>query len=68
MMPEPANTPPDSGAHSAEAAHVPAARVHVELPRVRFEDMVTGQDADPPPDPTGGRDIEAEFFIRHVGW
>jgi hypothetical protein len=45
-----------------------AARVQVDLPRVRPEDMTTSQDVDPPPDPTGGRDVDAEFMIRHIGW
>ncbi|MGL5863533.1 MAG: hypothetical protein ACRCY9_20005 [Phycicoccus sp.] len=44
-----------------------AERVHVDLPRVLPEDMVTSHDVDPPPDPTGGRDVDAEFFIRHIG-
>jgi hypothetical protein len=44
------------------------ARVHVDLPRVRPEDMVTTQDVDPPHDPMGGRDTETEFMLRNAGW
>lgn len=43
-------------------------RVHVDLPRVRPEDMVTTQPAEPAPDPYGGRDTETEFLLRHAGW
>ncbi len=43
-------------------------RVHVDLPRVRPEDMVATQDVDPPPDPQGGRDTETEFMLRNAGW
>jgi hypothetical protein len=42
-------------------------RVHVDLPRVRPEDMVTSQEVDPPRDPRGGRDTETEFMLRHAG-
>ena len=45
-----------------------AERVHVDLPRVRPEDMVTTQDAAPPPDPQGGRDTDTEFMLRNAGW
>ena len=45
-----------------------AARVHVDLPRVRPEDMVTTQDVTPPTDPMGGRDTETEFMLRNAGW
>ena len=44
------------------------ARVHVDLPRVLPEDMVTTQDVDPPNDPMGGRDTETEFMLRNAGW
>jgi hypothetical protein len=44
-----------------------AERVHVDLPRVRPEDMTTTQQATPPPDPQGGRDTETEFLLRHAG-
>ena len=44
------------------------ARVHVDLPRVRPEDMVTTHDVDPPNDPMGGRDTETEFMLRNAGW
>ena len=44
------------------------ARVHVDVPRVRPEDMVTTQDVDPPHDPMGGRDTETEFMLRNAGW
>lgn len=50
------------------AADEVAARVHVDLPRVRPEDMVTTQDVDPPHDPMGGRDTETEFMLRNAGW
>ncbi len=43
-------------------------RVHVDLPRVRPEDMVTSQEVDPPRDPRGGRDTETEFMLRHAGF
>lgn len=43
-------------------------RVHVDLPRVRAEDMVTTQAVDPPTDPMGGRDTETEFMLRNAGW
>ncbi|GAA4401313.1 hypothetical protein GCM10023168_10800 [Fodinibacter luteus] len=43
-------------------------RVHVDLPRVRPEDMVTTQEVDPAPDPRGGRDTDTEFMLRHAGW
>ena len=42
-------------------------RVHVDLPRVAPEQMTTSQQTEPPPDPTGGRDVDAEFMIRHAG-
>lgn len=42
-------------------------RVHVDLPRVRPEDMVTMHDVDPPADPEGGRDTERDFVIRYGG-
>jgi hypothetical protein len=43
-------------------------RVHVDLPRVRPNDMVTMQEVDPPPDPEGGRDTDMEFMTRNAGW
>ena len=43
-------------------------RVHVDLPRVRPEDMVTTQEVDAAPDPSGGRDTETEFMLRNAGW
>jgi hypothetical protein len=45
-----------------------AQRVHVDLPRVRPEDMGTTQDVDPPPDPEGGRNTDMEFMTRNAGW
>ena len=42
-------------------------RVHVDLPRITVDQMTTTHDVEPPPDPTGGRDVEAEFMIRHFG-
>jgi hypothetical protein len=41
-------------------------RVHVDVPRIRPQDMVTSQEADAPQDPTRGHDVEAEFLVRHV--
>ena len=35
-------------------------RVHVDLPRVRPEDMVTTQEVDPAPDPEGGRNTDMD--------
>ena len=52
---------------SAEQAAL-AKRVHVDLPRVRPEDMVTTQEVDPPQDPRGGRDTDTEFMLRNAGW
>ena len=43
-------------------------RVHVDLPRVRPEDMVTTQQVDPPGDPEGGRNTDMEFMTRNAGW
>jgi hypothetical protein len=47
--------------------HDLAARVHVDLPRITVDQMTTTQDVEPPPDPTGGRDVETEFMLRHFG-
>ncbi len=44
-----------------------ARRVHVDLPRVRPEDMVSTQDVEPGRDPLGGRDTETEFMLRYAG-
>ena len=43
-------------------------RVHVDLARIRPEDMVTTQPVDPPQDPRGGRDTDTEFMLRNAGW
>ena len=43
-------------------------RVHVDLPRVQAQDMVTTQQVDPPPDPEGGRNTDMEFMTRNAGW
>jgi hypothetical protein len=43
-------------------------RVHVDLPRVRPDEMVTSQPAEPVPDPYGGRDTETDFLLRNAGW
>ena len=43
-------------------------RVHVDLPRVLPEDMVTTQEVDPAPDPEGGRNTDMEFMTRNAGW
>ena len=40
-------------------------RVHVDLPRVRPEEMVTTQQVTPAKDPRGGRDTENDFVLRH---
>jgi len=45
-----------------------AKRIHVDLPRVRAEDMVTTQEVDAAPDPRGGRDTDTEFMLRNAGW
>ncbi|HMM96669.1 hypothetical protein [Phycicoccus sp.] len=42
-------------------------RIHVDLPRVRPEDMVTTQEVEPARDPRGGRDTETEFMLRYAG-
>ncbi len=44
-----------------------AERVHVDVPRVRPEEMTTTQQVTPAPDPQGGRDTETEFMLRHAG-
>ena len=44
------------------------ARVHVDLPRTRPEDMVTTHEVEPPPDPEGGRNTDMEFMTRNAGW
>lgn len=60
--------------HTEQTTHTAAERaalekrVHVDLPRVRPEDMVTTQDVEPPTDPRGGRDTETEFMLRNAGW
>lgn len=43
-------------------------RVHVDLPRIAPEDMVTTQDVDPARDPRGGRDTDTEFMLRNAGF
>ena len=42
-------------------------RVHVDLPRVRPEDLTTSHASEPARDPSGGRDPEAEFMLRQAG-
>jgi len=42
-----------------------AHRVHVDLPRVRPDEMVTTQPVEPARDPRGGRDTETEFMLRN---
>ncbi|WP_404384598.1 hypothetical protein LL946_02885 [Knoellia locipacati] len=42
-------------------------RVHVDLPRITPDQMVTSLETTPPPDPTGGRDVDTEFMIRPFG-
>jgi hypothetical protein len=53
---------------SAAAKTALERRVHVDLPRVRPEDMVTTLDVEPPQDPRGGRDTDNEFMLRNAGW
>ena len=67
-VPDTERTTPDAQ-DGAEPVAPPslAERVHVDLPRVRPEDMVTTQEVDPAPDPRGGRDTETEFMLRHAG-
>ena len=36
--------------------------------RVRPEELLTTQDVDPGPDPSGGRDTETEFMLRNAGF
>jgi hypothetical protein len=55
---------PSRTAHRADVER----RVHVDLPRVRPEDMVTTQQVDPPQDPEGGRNTDMEFMTRNAGW
>ncbi|MEO5747650.1 MAG: hypothetical protein ABIQ61_06790 [Ornithinibacter sp.] len=43
-------------------------RVHVDVPRVLPQDMVTTQVVDAPPDPEGGRNTVMEFMTRNAGW
>ena len=56
--------------HTSREGHRPDVehRVHVDLPRVRPEDMVTTQPVDPPQDPEGGRNTDMEFMTRNAGW
>ena len=61
-MDEPQQT--SGTARRADVEH----RVHVDLPRVRPEDMVTTQPVDPPQDPEGGRNTDMEFMTRNAGW
>jgi hypothetical protein len=35
--------------------------------RIRLEDTITSQEAETPPDPTMGRDIERDFMLRYAG-
>lgn len=54
---------PDTEHDASDLQH----RVHVDLPRIRPEQMTTAQQTEPPPDVTGGRDVDTEFLIRHFG-
>ena len=54
---------PDTDRSAADLQH----RVHVDLPRITVDQMTTSQQSEPPPDVTGGRDVDAEFMIRHFG-
>ena len=49
-------------------ASVASVLTHVDLPRVRPEDMVTTQEVTPAQDPRGGRDTDTEFMLRNAGW
>ncbi|WP_392542574.1 hypothetical protein [Oryzobacter telluris] len=59
-------TPETAVSHDEE--HDLEHRVHVDLPRVRPEDMVTTQPVTPAQDPRGGRDTETEFLLRNAGF
>ena len=61
-------TSPAEDAQHREHADDLEDRVHVDVPRVRPEDMVTSQQVTPPPDPRGGRDTEQDFVLRHAGF
>ena len=54
--------------HTAAERAALEKRVHVDLPRVRPEDMVTTQQVVPPQDPEGGRNTDMEFMTRNAGW
>ncbi|MBM6404739.1 hypothetical protein JQN72_10845 [Phycicoccus sp. CSK15P-2] len=56
----------DAGADDAGADDL-GRRVHVDLPRVAPEDMVTTHDVDTARDPEGGRDTERDFMLRYAG-
>ncbi len=43
-------------------------RVHLDLPRIRPEDMVTTQEVVPARDPEAGRNTDMEFMTRNAGW
>lgn len=60
--------PTESVGPALVASESVAQRVHVDLPRISPDQMMTSQPSDAPPDPTGGRDTETEFMLRHLGW
>ena len=45
----------------------PSARFKSLPERIRPEDMIEGQETEPPPDPTMGRDLEHDFLMRNAG-
>lgn len=58
----------DAGRHTRGGQKVAAMRVHVNVPRVLPQDMVTTQAVNPPRDPEGGRNTDMEFMARNAGW
>lgn len=58
----------DAGRDTRRGPKPVAERVHVNVPRVFPQDMVTTQVVSPPRDPDGGRDTDMEFMTRNAGW
>ncbi len=49
------------------AGQHPATRDWTHLPPpIRLEETVATHDVEPVPDPTGGKDTETEFVLRHA--
>lgn len=55
------------GASEQTERHDLERRVHIDLPRVLPEEMVTTQHVEPPRDPQGGRDANTELMLRNAG-